>query len=130
MAEGNRDLRAYGSAYDCRDQLPALSAWMDDDSLKLLPIWKGPRFQRGEVYFDLDNPERGAFLATGEERQPSDWTYVAERDVPIEVWSQLVTWQQPVSEDQAESLAVEVGQFRIDPNAGLAGETEDTAGAE
>lgn len=118
MSERTRDLREYGSAYDCRDQLPELAQWMDDDSLKLLPIWRGPRFERGEVYFDLDNPERGAFLATGDERQPSDWTYVAEREVPLEVWSQLITWRQPISEDQAESLAAEVAEFRIDPAAG------------
>ena len=105
MIERTRDLRDCPSAYDCRDQLPELAAWMNDDELKLITIWAGPRFEEGQMYFDLDNPDRGAFVATGEEQPPKDWTYVAEADLPTEVWAKLVTWRQPISESQGDSLA-------------------------
>jgi hypothetical protein len=105
MTEHTRDLRDCPTAYECRDRLPDLAAWMSDDDLKQLTIWRGPRFHAGRMYFDLDNPARGAFVATGDEQPPKDWTYVAEQDVPREVWTKLVTWQQPVSESQGDSLA-------------------------
>jgi len=81
---------------------------MDDDSLKLLPIWQGGRFERGRTYFDLDNPERGPFDATGDEAWPSDHTYVCRTDVPEEVWAQLVTWRRPISPMQADMIEMTV----------------------
>lgn len=105
MTDRTRDLRDCLTAYDCRDRLPELAAWMSEDDLKQVTIWQGPRFQRGQMYFDLDNPERGAFVATGEEQPPKDWTYVAEQDIPREVWMKLITWRQPISESQGDSLA-------------------------
>ena len=64
MTSRNEDLRDCLTAYDCRDRLPELSAWMTDDALKQIPIWRGNRFERGRTYFDLDNPERGPFVAS------------------------------------------------------------------
>ena len=64
MRQSKDDLRDCATAYDCRDRLPELSAWMTDELLKQLPIWKRARFERGQEYFDLDNPERGPFVAT------------------------------------------------------------------
>ena len=104
MAERQRDLRDCLTAYDCRDQLPELSSWMDDDMLKQLTLWRGGRFQADEEYFDLDNPERGPFVATGDEAPPSDLTYVARNEVPEQVWLKLVTWGQPVDESQAQAI--------------------------
>jgi hypothetical protein len=49
MAKPKLDLRGCATAYECRDRLPALSAWMDEDSLKQLPIWKGARFEAGQI---------------------------------------------------------------------------------
>lgn len=110
MSERNNDLRDRPTAYDCRDQLPQL-AWMDDDSLKQLRIWRGPRFERGQMYFDLDNPDRGPFVANGDEAVPTDWTYVSQAEVPMEVWTQLTTWRQPVSEMQGDSIQQEADAF-------------------
>lgn len=110
MTDRTRDLRDCPSAYDCRDELPGLAAWMSDDDLKQVTIWRGPRFDEGRMYFDLDNPERGAFVATGEEQPPKDWTYVAESDLPPAIWTKLVTWGQPVSESQGDSLAATIRQ--------------------
>ena len=105
MAERLRDLRDCPTAYECRDRLPELSAWMTDELLKQLPIWQGGRFERGQEYFDLDNPERGPFVATGDEGPPTDHTYVCRSEVPERAWAQLITWQQPVSESQGETIA-------------------------
>lgn len=108
MTDRTRDLRDCATAYDCRDRLPELASWISDDALKQLTIWRGPRFQNGELYFDLDNPERGPFVATGDEQPPKDWTYVCQSEVPPEVWVQLTTWRQPVSQGQGDSLATQI----------------------
>jgi len=104
MNDKHRDLRGCATAYDGRDQLPELASWMSEDHLKLLPIWHGTRFTRGHEYFDLDNPDRGAFVATGDEGVPTNWTYVCRDDVPENVWAELITWRQPISGRQAEAI--------------------------
>ncbi len=71
MVERNRDLRDCLTAYECRDRRPELADWMDDDTLKGPTIWEGNRFAADEEYFDLDNPARGPFVATGGEGAPS-----------------------------------------------------------
>jgi hypothetical protein len=100
----NDDLRDCLTAYECRDRLPALSSWMSDDELKQVTIWRGTRFETGQQYFDLDNPSRGPFVATGDEHQPTDHTYTCRADVPERVWARLATWDQLVSVSQAQAL--------------------------
>ena|SRR5579883_1480660 len=104
MAKGHKDLRPYGTAYEARDALPGLSGWLSDDALKRLPIWQGSRFEAGRTYFDLDNPARGAFAATGDEAPPTDFTYVAENEVPPDVWVLLITWERPLAGADADTL--------------------------
>ena len=129
MAERQRDLRDCLTAYDCRDQLPELSSWMDDDMLKQLTLWRGGRFQADEEYFDLDNPERGPFVATGDEGPITDHTYVARREVAEPAWRQLVTWEQPVSPDQAEAIEALAEQFDPGPPQSAAGDARPRPGA-
>ena len=45
----------------------------------------------GQTYFDLDNPERGPFVADGDEEIGPGANIVAQRDVSAEAWHQLVT---------------------------------------
>ena len=130
MAERQRDLRDCLTAYDCRDQLPELSSWMDDDMLKQLTIWRGGRFERGETYFDLDNPERGPFVATGDEGPPTDHTYVARREVAEEAWAQLSTWRQPISESQGQTIVELTREFGTGPEQGGAGDARTQTRAE
>ena len=118
MADRTKDLRDCLTAYECRDRLPELSAWLGEDALKLIPIWKGTRFERGQIYFDLDHPERGPFVATGDEGTPSDYTYVSRAEVPEQVWAQLATWRQPVSDDQARAIDQVAQDFAIEPDQG------------
>jgi hypothetical protein len=103
-ADKGLDLRDCLTAYECRDRLPELSAWMSEDNLKLLPIYKGGSFERGHMYFDLDNPDRGVFAADGTEGWITDHTYVRRDDVPEEIWAQLITWRQPISGDQGRAI--------------------------
>ena len=123
------DLRDFATAYEAREQLPELASWMDDDTLKGLTIWKGGRFAAGEVYFDLDNPERGPFAATGDEGQPSDHTYVARGEATVAAWQRLSTWRQPLSDDQAEALRAQEAQFSIDAPQSAAGDARVPAAA-
>ena len=99
-----RDLRQFATAFDAREYLPELAAWLSDDLLRQVRIFKGPRFERNRMYFDLDNPERGPFVATGDEGFIADHTYVCRDEVMEDVWSQLITWRQPISEDQAAAI--------------------------
>ena len=57
MAKGARDLRRFPTAYEAKQELPELASWMSDDALKLLPVWRGTRFENGQIYFDLDHPD-------------------------------------------------------------------------
>ena len=98
---------------------------MHDDALKLIPIWQGSRFERGRVYFDLDNPERGAFVASGDEGIPSDYTYACMSDVPEEIWALLVTWRQPISEDQGDVIASVQEHLRIPGEGSPAGNARE-----
>ena len=111
MTERMRDLRDCLTAYECRDRLPALAGRMDDDTLKQLTIWRGERFTPGEAYFDLDNPARGPFVATGDEGRPVDYTYVAKAEVTEPAWAALIAWGEPVTPDQAEALAAQAAMF-------------------
>lgn len=112
------------TAYDCRDRLPDLRAWMGDDALKQLTLWRGPRLTPNEQYFDLTNPERGPFIATGAEGSVTDRTYVARREMTLRAWTQLVTWCQPVSGDQGGALAAQWDALGIGRAESAADEAE------
>jgi hypothetical protein len=116
--ERTEDLRGCYTAFDCRDRLPELSRWMADDLLQEIRIWQGARFEPNRTYFDLDNPERGAFVATGDEGPITDHTYACRDEVSEAAWAQLVTWGQPVSEDQAHAIAIQEQQIGIGPELG------------
>jgi hypothetical protein len=117
------DLRDCPTAYECRDRLPELAAWMSDEMLKELPIWQPARFERGQEYFDLDHPERGPFVATGDEGFPTDHTYVCRNQTTERAWAQLITWRRPIGESegqQIEYLRRELGIGRQQSGAGEA----------
>ena len=122
MTQHHRALRDCATAYDCREAFPELSAWMSDDALKELQLWHGTHFEPNHVYFDLHNPERGAFVTSGREARPLDRGYVRRGDVPEQVWAQLITWKQPVSENQAEAIEEIVEELGVGREQSAAGE--------
>ena len=99
-----RDLRQFATAFEAREYLPELAAWLSDDMLRQVRIFKGPRFERNRMYFDLDNPERGLFVASGDEGFIADHTYVCRDEVMEDVWTQLITWRQPLNRDQMDAI--------------------------
>jgi hypothetical protein len=122
MEHRHTDARDCATAYDCREAFPELSAWMSDDALKALPLWHGTRFEPNQVYFDLHNPERGAFVASGDEHRPTDHAYVRHADVPEQAWAQLITWKQLVSDKQGEAIDETVAALGIGREQSAAGE--------
>lgn len=124
MQDRKDDLRDCPTAFECRDRLPGLSGWLSDDDLKLTRIWAGARFERGQEYFDLDNPARGPFIATGDEGRPTDQTYVNRLELPEHVWAKLVTWQRPLTRDEFEALDAQERSFRIGQQRSAAGEAD------
>jgi hypothetical protein len=115
MPRSSQDLRGCPTAYDCRERLPALTSWMSDDDLKLIPIWDRPRFEAGQSYVDLDNPRRGAFVASGDEGAITDHTYACHAETPERVWAKLITWAQLSSTDQVQALDRTTQAFGIEP---------------
>ncbi len=122
MHERQQDLRDCPTAFECRDRLPALAAWMSDEVLKQIPIWQKSHFEAGQEYFDLDNPQRGPFVATGDEKPPTDRTYVCRGETTERAWAELVTWGRPVGEDEARERAWEVQNLGIGRERSAAGE--------
>ncbi len=120
MPNQELDLRDCATAREARDRLPELASWMSDDALKQLPIWKGERLEANHLYFDLTNPARGVFVATGDE-QPVHWAFVRRDDVPEQVWVQLATWKQMLSDDQAEALDEHVAELGVGREQSAAG---------
>src|SRR5438094_321863 len=118
----NDDLRDCLTAYECRDRLPGLSSWMSDDELKQVTIWHGTCFEAGQEYFDLDNPSRGPFVATGDERPPTHHSYTCRAEVPERVWARLATWDQLVSVSQAQALDTQVKNLGMGREQSAAGE--------
>lgn len=114
MPDRTADRGAPLTAYDCRDRLLELRAWMGDDALKQLTLWRGARLAPNEQYFDLANPGRGPFIATGDEGPVAGDAYVARREMTLRAWTQLVTWGQPVSADQGEALAAQWRELGIE----------------
>jgi hypothetical protein len=110
-----QDLRAFATAFDARQYLPELAAWMSDDALRQVRIWKAARFDAGKMYFDLDNPERGPFVASGDEGPIVDHTYACRDEVMEDAWAQLVTWRQPVSADQGRAISATATAFAPSP---------------
>jgi hypothetical protein len=118
----NPDFATCETAYDCRDRLPELAAWMSDDALKALRLWKGRRFEGDHEYYDLKDPDRGAFVATGEEGVPTSGVFVCRDDVPEQFWAQLITWRQPVGARQAEAIDMTSRDFGMGREQSAAGE--------
>jgi len=115
------------TAYELRERVPELASWMSAGELKLLPIWRGTRLEPGVEYFDLNNPDRGPFIAEAREGRSTDHSYVRRLDVPIGIWTELVTWRQPIDASQGESLAAQAEALGDVPERSAAGTFESAS---
>jgi hypothetical protein len=83
------------TAYDVKAVHRRLHAFSDDELklIRLLPA--GTRLEQGATYLDLAHVERGAFTATGDMQVgPASWM-VAKKEVPYELWNQLLGIETP-----------------------------------
>jgi hypothetical protein len=96
VTDRDRDLRDALTAWAARERLPELAGRLSEEDLKLIPIWRRARFERGQIYLDLDNLARGPFVADGEEGAVRDHTYTRRLDVPDAVWARLTGTGNPV----------------------------------
>jgi len=116
------DRRDALTADDDRDRLPALRAWLDDDTMKHLTRWRGPHLTRDEAYFDRTNPTRGPFLATGAAGPVTERTSVARTQLTVRAWTQRSTWHQPIAADQGGALAAQEHALGLGREQRAAGE--------
>jgi hypothetical protein len=96
VTDRDKDLRMAPTAWEARASLPELADRLSEEDLKLIPIWRGARFERGQIYLDLDNLARGPFVADGEEGVVRDHTYTRRLDIPEAVWARLTGSGDPV----------------------------------
>ena len=80
------------------------------------PVRRHYRLQPGQVYFDLDHPENGPFVATGDEEIGPGSNIVAQEDVGEEAWAQLVGDGFGETEAGAGDLASDQGAFGQEDN--------------
>jgi len=73
----------------------------------------GPRrrLAAGKSYFDLDHPEQGPFVATGDEELAPGANIVAQEDVSEEAWLRLVSNGFGESETGVGDRAYDQGAF-------------------
>jgi hypothetical protein len=96
------------TAFDYRDQLQPMMGWADQE-LRSLPIWRGDRFEPGEIYFNLMHPEDGAFRASGTETVLLDSLYIRKSDISEDLWSRTVS---AIGQEEVVS-----GNFAPEPGA-------------
>jgi hypothetical protein len=124
MPDRKNALRDCLTAYEGWEYLPELSAWMDDDMLKQVTLWHGKRFERDEEYFDLNDAERGPFIAAGDEGHPTSPAYVNRSQVSEAAWAQLITWRQLIDQSQGEAIAAQARAFGPASAQSAAGEAQ------
>ena len=83
------------SAYDAKD-MHRLWNGLSDADLKQLPVLpEGTRLEQGGAYFDLNDPNRGEFKATGKMEAGSEHRFVAKSAVPYPLWNALIGVDNP-----------------------------------
>jgi hypothetical protein len=79
----NRELHAAGvgsrAAGSDKHVYVRLPDWTDAELEQLPLLEPGTHLEQGSVYFDLNDPERGAFTATGSEEVDAGDRYVPKR---------------------------------------------------
>jgi len=78
------------TAYDIKPAHKKLNHFTDDE-LRQIPILpEGTRLEQGATYIDLRAPEPREFKATGNMTAGPDNWYVPKKDVPYQLWNQLL----------------------------------------
>jgi hypothetical protein len=83
------------TAYDVKDIHRRYSGLADDD-LKQIPVLQlGMRLQQGATYFDLNDPGRGEFVATGDMEVGPEQAIVPKAEVDYQLWNRVTGVEHP-----------------------------------
>ena len=83
------------TAYDLKPVHRRVQEFSDAELKQLRILPEGTRLEQGATYLDLANLELGEFTATGEmSAGPHNWI-VAKKEVPYELWNQLIGVEMP-----------------------------------
>ena len=77
------------------------------------------KLERGQIYIDLEHPENGPFVATGEEEVPTGADILSQEDTADDAWEALTSEGWGESEPGAGHRAYDQGAFgqENDPRA-------------
>ncbi len=82
-----------GNRLEAMRRLRQRYAWLNrlsDEDLQFISMCvTGAELVPGETYFDISNPEQGAFVGQPGQLIPEDGCLVRKRDVPPSVWAHL-----------------------------------------
>ena len=87
------------SADDVKDTHGLWNGLSDADLNQLPVLPKGTRLEQGGAYFDLNDPNRGEFKATGKMEAGSEHRFVAKSAVPYPLWNALTGIDSPERQD-------------------------------
>jgi hypothetical protein len=78
------------TAKDVRTEHRVLLSFSDSDLASMPLVPENTRLTRGGWYLDLHDPARADFIATGDEAVEPGQHVVARKEVPGELWSELL----------------------------------------
>ncbi len=91
------------TAEDIKDLHRRYSGLADDDLRQIPVLPAGTRLDQGSVYFDLNDVDRGEFVATGDMVAGPENYYVPKSEVDYQLWNRLIG----VSNEERLGLASE-----------------------
>lgn len=83
------------TAYDIKAVHRKFDHLLDADLKQIRVLPTGSRLEQGATYFDLNDPERGEFTATGDMEAGSGNWYVAKTDTHYNLWNLLIGVDNP-----------------------------------
>ena len=75
-----------------RDRYAWLNHFTDEEIEKISFCENGAEMVPGELYFDISNPEHGAFVGQPGQLIPEGGCLVSRSDVPSSIWAKLTSY--------------------------------------
>lgn len=95
-AESARAEKDAPTAHHVKDVYRRLRDAFTDDELKQITILaEGQRLQQGARYLDLNQPDRGEFVATGDRTVGAGDRITPKAEVPYSIWNRLTGVENP-----------------------------------
>ncbi|HVC34991.1 MAG TPA: hypothetical protein VNL16_15880 [Chloroflexota bacterium] len=75
-----------------RDRFNWLEQFTDEELQQISFCETGAEMASGETYFDISNPENGAFVGQPGHLVPKGGCLVSKQSVPASIWAKLVSY--------------------------------------